>query len=64
MGMAMVRVGGVGVFVRQRRVAMQVRMRFRYRRVVMGVVLVMNMQVVVNQFGMHVRVAMLFAEQK
>ena len=64
MGMAMVRVGRVGVFVRQRRVAMQVRMRFRYQRVVMGVVLVMNMQVVVNQFGMHVRVAMLFAEQK
>src|ERR1700682_56216 len=60
----MVRVGRMGVFVLQRRVAMQVRMRFSYRRVVMCVMVVMNMHVVVHQFGMHVGMAMLLAEQK
>ena len=44
----MVRVGRMGVFVLQRRVAMQVRMRFSYRRVVMRVMLVMNMHVLVH----------------
>ena len=60
----MVRVGRMGVFVHQRCVAMQVRVRFGYRCVVMCVVLVMNMHVIVNQLGMHMGVAMLLAEQK
>src|SRR3984893_17262949 len=60
----MVRIGRVSVFVHQWRVAMQVRMRFSYRRVVMCVMLVMNMHVIVNQLCMHMGMAMLLAEQK
>src|ERR1700676_5428268 len=60
----MVGIGRVRVFVHQWRVAMQVRMRFSYRRVVMCVMLVMNMHVIVNQLCMHMGMAMLLAEQK
>jgi hypothetical protein len=37
---------------------------FGYRRLMMGVVLVMNVQVIVNQLGVRVHVTMLFAQEK